>query len=109
MDSPQHDREALAVTEDAYDDNEIIQTQPQTQSQTQPSTQPIGPDEQYLWGYLMPCSTKILRIDFFKLRPRYTIGRDNASNAVVLPGVKISEYIFSCCRVFCYATAPEPC
>lgn len=96
MNSPQRDSDAIPA-DDAYDESEIVQTQPitQPQSQSQPTTQPTnGRDERHLWGYLMPCSPDINRVDFFKLLPRYEIGRD-VKNKVVLPGAKISELILS--------------
>ena len=73
-------------TDDANDDS-----QEQTQS-TQQASQPVNTDlDGHLWGYLQPCSSALTRIDFWKIHPRYTIGRNIQENQVVLPGYKISE------------------
>lgn len=73
-------------TDDANDDS-----QEQTQS-TQQASQPLNTAlDEHLWGYLQPCSSALTRIDFWKIRPRYTIGRNIQENQVVLPGFKISE------------------
>jgi hypothetical protein len=72
-------------TEDVNDDS-----QEQTQS-TQQASQPLNTAlDEHLWGYLQPCSSALTRIDFWKIHPRYTIGRNIQENQVVLPGFKIS-------------------
>lgn len=73
-------------TDDANDDSQE-QTQP-----TQQASQPLNTAlDEHLWGYLQPCSSALTRIDFWKIRPRYTIGRNIQENQVVLPGFKISN------------------
>jgi serine/threonine/tyrosine protein kinase RAD53 len=67
------------------------QTQQQTQSTQQASQQTNPSLDSHLWGYLQPCSPALTRIDFWKIHPRYTIGRNTQTNQVVLPGFKISE------------------
>lgn len=81
----------------AEDDHMITddgaQTQQQTQSTQQASQQePI--DEEYLWGYLIPCSANLRRMDFQKAKPVYRVGRnrDELKNDVVFPGMKISTF-----------------
>jgi ser/thr/tyr protein kinase RAD53 len=66
-----------------------------TQSTQQASQQPEM--EGHLWGYLQPCSTKLTRIDFWKVRPSYKIGRmdDDTVNDLVLPGMKISKLLIT--------------
>lgn len=64
----------------------------QTQSTQQASQQPLPEtDDTHLWGYLQPCTSGLTRIDFWKIHPRYTIGRNKEFNQVVFPGFKISE------------------
>jgi hypothetical protein len=66
-----------------------------TQSTQQASQQPEM--EGHLWGYLQPCSTKLTRIDFWKVRPSYKIGRmddrERPVNDIVMPGMKISKLL----------------
>ncbi|KAF9478621.1 Pkinase-domain-containing protein [Pholiota conissans] len=63
----------------------------QTQSTQQASQQPPDPSvDHHLWGYLQPCSSTLTRIDFWRIHPRYTIGRNTETNQVVLPGAKVS-------------------
>src|ERR1700722_7600837 len=64
----------------------------QTQS-TQTASQPINNTvlDGHLWGFLQPCSASLTRIDFWRLSPTYSVGR-NEGNDVVLPGFKISSY-----------------
>ena len=68
-----------------------------TQAQAGWQSDPDDPETE-LWGYLMPLTRDkvVHRVNFLKVRPRYKIGRDTGrSNAVLLPGAKISEYISS--------------
>ncbi|KAM6502304.1 CAMK/RAD53 protein kinase [Amanita muscaria] len=67
------------------------QSQQQTQSTQQASQQTNLSVDSHLWGYLQPCSPTLTRIDFWKINPRYTIGRNTQTNQVVLPGFKISN------------------
>jgi hypothetical protein len=74
--------------EEEYDD------QQQTQSTQQASQQPpMESNDTHLWGYLQPCTGGLTRIDFWKIHPRYTIGRNTELNQVVFPGFKISELL----------------
>jgi len=74
-----------------YTDDANEDSQEQTQS-TQQASQPVNTDlDGHLWGYLQPCSSALTRIDFWKIHPRYTIGRNIQENQVVLPGFKISN------------------
>lgn len=78
--------------ENAYD-SEDADDQTQTQS-TQQASQPTATTaDSHLWGYLQPCSSSLTRIDFWKIHPRYSIGRNTEVNQVVLPGFKVSEYM----------------
>ncbi|KAF8906569.1 CAMK/RAD53 protein kinase [Gymnopilus junonius] len=76
-----------------HDSQEEEQTQTQTQTQsTQQASQPQTVQcDAHLWGYLQPCSSALTRIDFWKIHPRYTIGRNNELNQVILPGFKVSN------------------
>ncbi|TFK74274.1 Pkinase-domain-containing protein [Pluteus cervinus] len=67
-------------------------TQQQTQS-TQHASQPNGAVDAHLFGYLQPCSatSKLLRIDFWKMNPKYKVGRNTEQNNVVFPGFKVSN------------------
>jgi len=82
-------------TPSEHDCSSDSQTQQTTQS-TQQASQLTAPGQldAHLWGYLQPCSTKLTRIDFWKIQISYTIGRNDANgvNDVVLPGFKVSEY-----------------
>jgi hypothetical protein len=79
------------VIDGMYTDDANEDSQEQTQS-TQQASQPINTAlDEHLWGYLQPCSSALTRIDFWKIHPRYTIGRNIQENQVVLPGFKISE------------------
>ena len=68
------------------------QTQQQTQS-TQQASQIDYTDNTHLWGYLIPCSANLRRIDFQKIKPSYSIGRnrEGTKNDIIFPGMKISE------------------
>ena|ERR1700722_1139938 len=73
-----------------------VESQTQTQSTQQASQLPVPPSDAHLWGYLQPCNTQLPRIDFWKMKPCYTIGRNNDSaiNDVIFLGPKVSE-----CRI----------
>jgi serine/threonine/tyrosine protein kinase RAD53 len=75
-----------------FDDSEEYEDHQQTQSTQQASQQPpVETNDTHLWGYLQPCTGGLTRIDFWKIHPRYTIGRNTEHNQVVFPGFKISE------------------
>ncbi|RPD54428.1 kinase-like protein [Lentinus tigrinus ALCF2SS1-7] len=69
------------------------QTQQQTQSTQQASQGDVVVDE-HLWGYLIPCSANLRRIDFQKVKTTYRIGRNREEhkNDIILPGMKISNF-----------------
>lgn len=72
----------------SYPDSDLQQTQ-----STQQASQQSAPEnnDSHLWGYLQPCSGGLTRIDFWKIHPCYTIGRNTEFNSVVFPGFKISQ------------------
>ncbi|KAF9566802.1 Pkinase-domain-containing protein [Agrocybe pediades] len=90
-----------------YDENDSLynaqssQEQEDQESETQPtqSTQQASQASQdqtvnvdaHLWGYLLPCSASLTRIDFWRVHPTYCIGRNSNLNQVVLPGFKVSN------------------
>ncbi len=85
------------MSDDEQDLNELDDEEgsdlQQTQSTQQASQQPpVASVDSHLWGYLQPCNTGLTRIDFWKMTPRYTFGRNTESNQVVFPGFKISEW-----------------
>ncbi|KAI8972182.1 Pkinase-domain-containing protein [Trametes punicea] len=75
------------------DDSVTQSTQQQTQS-TQEASQPDYVVDAHLWGFLIPCSANLRRIDFQKLKPKYQIGRNTEQhkNDIILPGMKISNF-----------------
>jgi len=80
---------------DGFDDSHDSDQQ-QTQSTQQLSQQPpMNSDESHLWGYLQSCNDTVFRIDFWKIHPRYTIGRHKELNQVVLPSQKISGWLIT--------------
>ncbi|KAF8623401.1 hypothetical protein AX15_006393 [Amanita polypyramis BW_CC] len=83
----------IMQTDDISDQNHDLdsQTQQQTQSTQQASQQTNPSLDSHLWGYLQPCGSALTRIDFWKIHPRYTLGRNTQSNQVVLPGFKVSN------------------
>ena len=83
------DDDASSAQEDSQEPEEE-ETQP-TQSTQQASQPPDPAVDTHLWGYLQPCSVALTRIDFWRIHPKYTIGRNIDQNQVVLPGPKISE------------------
>ncbi|KAI0646002.1 Pkinase-domain-containing protein [Trametes meyenii] len=68
-------------------------TQEQTQA-TQEASQNEPIMDAHLWGFLIPCSANLRRIDFQKVKPKYQIGRnaEQLRNDIVLPGMKISNF-----------------
>ena len=84
------------VTDDAVTQS----TQQPTQS-TQEASQPDYVVDAHLWGFLIPCSANLRRIDFQKLKPKYQIGRNTEQhkNDIILPGMKISQCLPSPRRV----------
>ncbi|KAI0369628.1 Pkinase-domain-containing protein [Pilatotrama ljubarskyi] len=74
-------------------DEGVMQTQQPTQS-TQEASQPDYVVDAHLWGFLIPCSANLRRIDFQKLKPKYQIGRNTEQhkNDIILPGMKISNF-----------------
>lgn len=87
------------------DDNGVVQTQQQTQS-TQEASQPDYIVDVHLWGFLIPCSSNLRRIDFQKIKPKYMIGRnaEQTKNDIILPGMKISESRRVLLRVLSFLT-----
>ena len=81
-----HSEDDRMVTDDG------AQTQQQTQS-TQQASQSEHTDNTHLWGYLIPCSANLRRIDFQKIKPSYSIGRnrEGTKNDIIFPGMKISK------------------
>ncbi len=84
------DDDASSAQEDSQEPEEEEETQ-QTQSTQQASQPPDPAVDSHIWGYLQPCSVALTRIDFWRIHPRYTIGRNVDQNQVVLPGPKVSE------------------
>lgn len=75
---------------DVYDDSQGSEQQTQsTQQASQPQSVTV---DAHLWGYMQPCNASLTRIDFWKIHPKYTIGRNTELNQVILPGFKVSEY-----------------
>lgn len=75
-------------------EEELEQTQ-QTQLSTQQYSQSEAeqPDPTaHLWGFLLPCSPRLMQLDFWRMKPTYTIGRGH-DNAIRLPGMRISAFI----------------
>lgn len=89
MQPPEHVPLDVMVDDSQNPDSE---TQPQTQSTQQEASQPINGMDGHLWGFLQPCSSALTRIDFWKINPSVSIGRNEQTNDVVLPGFKVSEY-----------------
>jgi len=85
MDDDNSDRDSNEFEESQEED--LQQTQSTQQASQQP---PVESNDTHLWGYLQPCTGGLTRIDFWKIHPRYTIGRNTELNQVVFPGFKIS-------------------
>jgi len=90
------DDDSLQYNDMEYDGEERNDSQEEDYTQTQSTQQASQSQSQgtdaHLWGYLQPCSSALTRIDFWKIHPRYTVGRAAELNQVVLPGAKVSEY-----------------
>ncbi|KAI9571653.1 kinase-like domain-containing protein [Boletus coccyginus] len=67
------------------------QTQQATQSTQYSGSQGPGDASSHLWGFLQPCSTLLKRIDFFKVQPTVSIGRNGEQNEIILPGGRVSN------------------
>jgi serine/threonine/tyrosine protein kinase RAD53 len=78
------------MEDDAYNDDSQ-ESEQQTQSTQQASQPQMVSVDAHLWGYMQPCSASLTRIDFWKIHPKYTIGRNTELNQVILPGFKVSE------------------
>lgn len=81
----------------AVPESEEASTQQATQS-TQPYSQPDPALDDHLWGFLLPCSPTLNRIDFWRIKPNCTIGRA-PENQVTLPGMRISKPRFGADRL----------
>jgi len=80
------------MMDDAQEESQDFNTQTQQQTQsTQQASQSNPAIDSHLWGYLQPCSATLTRIDFWKINPRYHLGRNTELNQVVLPGFKVSK------------------
>ena len=74
------------------------QSTQETQQATQIASQSERAVDAHLWGFLIPCSPTLIRIDFSRVRPTYKIGRNPNpafGNDLIFPGMKISELCFS--------------
>jgi serine/threonine/tyrosine protein kinase RAD53 len=78
------------MDDDAYN-NDSQESQQQTQSTQQASQPQMDSEYAHLWGYMQPCNASLTRIDFWKIHPKYNIGRNTESNQVILPGFKVSK------------------
>jgi len=100
-----NDGNDLILPDEGINGELVDESEQQTQS-TQQASQPTtsGTIDSHLWGYLQPCSGALARIDFWKIKPKYTIGRNTEQNHIVLPGLKISQ---SNCATFslCWQSA----
>lgn len=86
----------MQAPQDSMNTDEMMeeQTQQATQSTQHSGSQVVGDASSHLWGFLQPCSTLLKRIDFFKIQPTVSIGRNGEQNEIILPGGKVSAYIF---------------
>ena len=75
----------------AYNNDSQETDQQQTQSTQQASQHEKVSEDAHLWGYMQPCNASLTRIDFWKMHPKYTIGRNTELNQVILPGCKVSK------------------
>ena len=91
---PDYDNYGMHYDEhnDPYRDSQEEEEQTQTQSTQQASQPQVVSRDSHLWGYLIPCSPGLRQIDFWKIHPRYAIGRNPDLNQVILPGFKVSKY-----------------
>ncbi|TFK83093.1 kinase-like protein [Polyporus arcularius HHB13444] len=83
----------MQAEDDHMQTDDGAQTQQPTQSTQQASQDEVVLDE-HLWGYLIPCSANLRRIDFQKIKLTYRIGRNREEhkNDIILPGMKISNF-----------------
>lgn len=84
----------IQTPHDGYNpEDSMEETQQATQSTQSASQQPLNsPDaNSHLWGFLQPCGSQLRRIDFFKIAPTVSIGRNPEVNEVVLPGGRVSN------------------
>lgn len=79
------DGSVLPYAGDTQPDEPTQQTQADSQDVKQP------PPDDHLWGYLLPHNPHLARVDFWKIRARYRIGRRETDNDCVFPGSKISN------------------
>jgi ser/thr/tyr protein kinase RAD53 len=79
------------MDDDAYNDSQESEQQTQTQSTQQASQPQMAAEDAHLWGYMQPCNASLTRIDFWKMHPKYNIGRNTELNQVILPGFKVSK------------------
>ncbi|KAI0355786.1 Pkinase-domain-containing protein [Trametes cingulata] len=75
-------------------DEGVTQSTQQPTQSTQEASQPDYAVDAHLWGFLIPCSANLRRIDFQKVKPKYQIGRNTEAhkNDIILPGMKISNF-----------------
>ncbi|KAI0088050.1 kinase-like domain-containing protein [Irpex rosettiformis] len=79
----------------ALDSVGATQSTQETQQATQLASQETPNSlDAHLWGFLIPCSPTLIRIDFSRVRPTYKIGRNpgpSFGNDLIFPGMKISN------------------
>ena len=85
--------QALVQAEDDRMLTDDFEPTQQTQS-TQGASQSDQTSPDQLWGFLVPCSPVLRRLDLVKGKSVYNIGRNKESmrNDIILPGMKISEF-----------------
>ncbi|KAF8147709.1 kinase-like domain-containing protein [Crassisporium funariophilum] len=84
--------DSMVYGEDAHGSQDSRGSNDIELQQTQQASQLLDVSiDAHLWGYLQPLNPALARLDFWKIRPRYTIGRAPASNDVVFPGPIISN------------------
>ncbi|EAU91637.1 CAMK/RAD53 protein kinase [Coprinopsis cinerea okayama7 len=76
---------------EAYDGEEEQQTQSTQEASQSQSQSPGQAVDAHLWGYLQPVNDKLIRIDFWRAEPSYTIGRNTTCNRIIFPGFKVSN------------------
>lgn len=85
----------------AADNGGATQPSQQTQQPTQVASEQTDAQtamDSHLWGFLIPCSPEMRRIDFSRVQPTYQVGRNanhTFQNDLILPGMKISEFLVS--------------
>jgi ser/thr/tyr protein kinase RAD53 len=71
----------------------------QSTQQTDQPTQLVSQEQQqtamdaHLWGFLIPCSPELMRVDFMRIKQTYRVGRnagEGFGNDIIFPGMKIS-------------------